>query len=617
MRRRLALAVAAGLVSAMVLARAQDPGAQPEPPKFQKITIAPAGRSWQSADGKYGFNVDGWQAGSWFTVNMTTIGGDEEVVDPDNPPVITQVPDGTVTVKPGTQIRSAEVVKDIDKVYDIIVNALAKSEDLHEKLRVGCEKQGVTSIAIRLVYDDKEVTGGQWRRQSNLVLIDLADISARAGGLTPGPGVSAEAAAAANALAALHDILRTIAHELEHVKDGEGEFDHSDPKEDGAQGFAPLDENHVMLDLGIDIERTAYSKIVDGQWVTPYTINGHQMYDVIGPVSAEDAPADSGGEKYAPAVREAINGLPGHRCGASGGSDCYRGAGANDRDWDGVFDRSDNCPDVVNPEQHPACGPLVPLLPPGAIAPLRPLWSLRSSFFGASASRPFEAGQDFGGEVPSQLVSPSGGRTSRLVLYQRPMPPDQAIRVVVTALGRSTGVALRVHLVNRTSEPFRLVGGRVALEPVIGVTERDAARELASLGATAAPIDINGYCLDREKAVPPAGMVLRLAPDRDQQAFEPIRSILAASQHLQLMNGLHPDSDPTGYYHAIRQWAIWTHRDRFDEERFARAYEEHTRRNFASSGRPWTNDVQRRLRDTVPGRWRDIQAVLSQAGLAR
>jgi hypothetical protein len=78
---------------------------------------------------------------------------------------------------------------------------------------------------------------------------------------------------------------------------------------------------------------------------------------------------------------------------------------------------------------------------------------------------------------------------------------------------------------------------------------------------------------------------------------------------------LHPDSEPAAYSHSIRQWAVWTVEQGFDETAYADAFVRHTRKNIEAARQKWSREMEETLRRAVPSRWRDIQAVLGEAGL--
>jgi hypothetical protein len=62
------------------------------------------------------------------------------------------------------------------------------------------------------------------------------------------------------------------------------------------------------------------------------------------------------------------------------------------------------------------------------------------------------------------------------------------------------------------------------------------------------------------------------------------------------------------------QWSIWTAAEGFDRAGYEEAFVEHTRKNVEAAGQTWTPEIERQVRALVPGRWEDIQVVLSEAG---
>jgi hypothetical protein len=54
---------------------------------------------------------------------------------------------------------------------------------------------------------------------------------------------------------------------------------------------------------------------------------------------------------------------------------------------------------------------------------------------------------------------------------------------------------------------------------------------------------------------------------------------------------------------------------RFDERSYGDAFVAHTRKNLEASGRQWSKPIEDAVRRFVPGRRRDIQQVLGEAGL--
>jgi hypothetical protein len=189
------------------------------------------------------------------------------------------------------------------------------------------------------------------------------------------------------------------------------------------------------------------------------------------------------------------------------------------------------------------------------------------------------------------------------------------VRMLLTSLGTSTGEAFQAAIVNDTGRPVLLDGLRLVVEPLKPDTARRARNALQKFQAEKpTTVKMTGYCLEFLRPPPIAGTLFRVAPQSLQQQFGPMRRILEAGQRLRIEGRLTPDSEPRGYYHAIRQWAIWTTEMGFTEASFGDAFVAHTKKVFTESTRPWTGEVERTLRAAVPGRWADIQQVLAAAG---
>lgn len=192
------------------------------------------------------------------------------------------------------------------------------------------------------------------------------------------------------------------------------------------------------------------------------------------------------------------------------------------------------------------------------------------------------------------------------------------LRMLFVSLGVSTGEAFQAEIVNDGPEPIRIDAMQLVLEPLSAEEARRAASSIKALRAKRPTMArITGYCLDFTKQPPAAGTLYRVAPLKTQQQSDPVRRILHAARVLQATGALRPDSDPTGYFHSVRQWAIWTLERRFTLETFTQAYIEHTKKIFKAGRRPWTAEAEDVLRNAAPGRWRDIEQVLREADRLR
>ena len=186
--------------------------------------------------------------------------------------------------------------------------------------------------------------------------------------------------------------------------------------------------------------------------------------------------------------------------------------------------------------------------------------------------------------------------------------------IYVVANGGPTGEVFQVRVVQPAGGPIE-IDGFVAVEPVAATAEDRAGfeRELADMAGSKAVKTVAGYCLDQDLLAPLAGTVYRVAPAAKQAAFEPMRRALDAAREIRDAGQLHPDSDPTDYYHSIRQWAVWTIEKGYDREGFLDAFVERTEKNFHDAGQPWSADVAAAVRSYGEGRWTDIAAILDEA----
>jgi hypothetical protein len=775
-----------------------------------RLTIPASGRGWVSPDGSYGFNVDVWAPGSFYSLvdtSTTLESGD----------IPFEIRTGqTLTFKPGTSFRSAQAVKDIDLVHDVLVETLAQSEDMRTKLKDASGKQGGRAMAIRLVRDDPKVDGGVYRRNSNFFVIDLADLEAAAGRLSA-PGVpAAQAQPALDLLSSMRiQVITTSAHELQHAR-GEGNEDPT--PESGDKGLPVLDENHVLGDLGIGLERTAYGSLVGGIPVVPWeyttlvggTATTIVLHEGLSNPSTASGPALGNAQRFGPSDLQALDGLPDRCC---SGDSSFPGAGTGDSDFDGIADTFDNLPFMLNPQQgagqettssdevrdgeftikasaewraeaaaslflpgrEPSSvtdlpevalsahvtrlgGPLIrdrrwsygvgtrvyagSEFPPPSHGPMTfwapyfdgkdpedavevrvhsleylsaisgnhdirygyeqlgaevlnnvpnylseftpakhlgtPTWTPRpkerlvsgesgSEALGTALIEESEQNQvsvtpdDSGSPIEQRqheaatphgrlwwvarnlvdlfrpglaagvaasrlppgvrLVTGSSGRREYWVDpapgRQNPAaPPRPSLKVFLQSLGRSTGEnAQRAIFINDGNVPVRLMENDVFVtEPLSGISKQALDRELGKFaGRPRMTMNLTAYCLNYRKAPPSAGRVFRVAAPGAQALSGPIRRILHAAERLRQRGDLHPDGDPSAYVHSIRQWAIWTREQRFNEQTFGEALTEHTRKNLAAAGRPWTRELDAAIRSLVPNRWRDVQSVIGES----
>ena len=236
----------------------------------------------------------------------------------------------------------------------------------------------------------------------------------------------------------------------------------------------------------------------------------------------------------------------------------------------------------------------------------------------------FHAGPTFINVLPDRttqhmitIVELPAGTT---IAGRREPAPEEAgiqagqIRMIVTSLGTSTGEAFEAHIVNDGDKPVRITGGgALVLEPLTAGAIPQAQQAIRALSpAQTATAKLTAYCLEFLRKPPAPGMVFRVASQELQQKFAPLKDVLDAARRLEQLGVLKPDGNPVAYFHAIRQWSMWTREQGFDLKRFTSAFVERTKQNFASLGQTWTKEVEAAVLARVPGRWADITRVLQE-----
>jgi hypothetical protein len=212
----------------------------------------------------------------------------------------------------------------------------------------------------------------------------------------------------------------------------------------------------------------------------------------------------------------------------------------------------------------------------------------------------------------------AGNVARDLVDFNDPSNGVPPLIAIFKSLGRSSGNAFEMTVLNRGSRAVKLSADSLVLEPIKTLTPAMVDAALAKMpGAGRATSTVEAYCLEFLKLPPGAGMMFRLASPADQQRYSPIAHIFEASRELRDGGQLRPaggdPSDPADYFEATRQWAIWTREQSFDERGYTRAFVEHSRKNLESAGRRMSPDVERAIASLAPARWADIQLVLREA----
>jgi hypothetical protein len=201
-----------------------------------------------------------------------------------------------------------------------------------------------------------------------------------------------------------------------------------------------------------------------------------------------------------------------------------------------------------------------------------------------------------------------------------PLTLEQASRVpgglhfLIQSQGGSTGKNLTMQVLNLTGKTVKM-GGAVALEPLKKDAQQAATKAFATLAGKVVPqsVGLSGYCLEFLKLPPAAGQLLRVAGPEVQERAAPMKRILMAANRLSAQNKLRPDSNPESYGDSIRQWAIWTSEQQFNEKKFGEAFLGHTRKNVEGAGQKWTKQLEEVVKQRTPNRWQDIVAILRDA----
>ncbi len=169
---------------------------------------------------------------------------------------------------------------------------------------------------------------------------------------------------------------------------------------------------------------------------------------------------------------------------------------------------------------------------------------------------------------------------------------------------------MAVHIQDDTGTVTTMaLGEGVVLQPLAGARPRvDALAGRPGTTTTA----IGAFCVEFEKAPPAPGQIYRLAPPAIQERYAPVRDVLRAADDV--ADTLQPNSDPATYLNSIRQYAVWTRVEGWDRDAFGEHLLERTKKNAANAGVDWTAAMEKAVSAAVPGRWRDVQAVLRAAG---
>ncbi|MGD0404766.1 MAG: hypothetical protein ABSB66_16400 [Candidatus Acidiferrales bacterium] len=188
---------------------------------------------------------------------------------------------------------------------------------------------------------------------------------------------------------------------------------------------------------------------------------------------------------------------------------------------------------------------------------------------------------------------------------------SQAPSFNLVANGKSSGEAFEFQVFDPTGKlkEVRVPDGLI-LEPI----ERGAAKPVsAGPGQKTSSHKLSAFCVNFEKEPPEPDQLFRVASPEIQEQYKPVRAVIRAGRELSEAGKFHPDSDPKAYADSIRQYALWTKLEGWDQQKFADNFVERTKKNAEALHMKWTQQMESALRNVVPGRWKDITQVLQRA----
>jgi hypothetical protein len=217
---------------------------------------------------------------------------------------------------------------------------------------------------------------------------------------------------------------------------------------------------------------------------------------------------------------------------------------------------------------------------------------------------------------PRPLINPRDLREVEKYSSGQSLGLPKGVHVLLTDRGGSTGKTLAMQVLNLTGQPVRLASMPFAIEPIKQQAQARVQQAFTRL-TKAAPmsVDLAGYCVEFLKLPPAANQIFRLAPAAVQKKYESMSRVLRSAYRVQQAGLLRPDSNPEAYADAIKQWALWTVEQKFDQARFTDAFLSHTKKNVEAAGQPWPKQAEEMIRKVSPNRWRDIGKILQGAGL--
>jgi len=218
----------------------------------------------------------------------------------------------------------------------------------------------------------------------------------------------------------------------------------------------------------------------------------------------------------------------------------------------------------------------------------------------------FITGAPIGIEFPQAAASAAPPAPGPQKNVQSGAPAKASI--VFVATGSANGDSFRVQVVPGIDAPGRFIAPEgLVLEPL-----SDRPLSLAP-GVNPVVASLSGFSADMAKDAPPAGTLYRIADAKQQERLKSIRYLVRAADGLASARRLRPDAEPAEYLNFIKQWAIWTRLEQWDLREFTDEFINRTKKSLESRKQPWTRDYEQTIRALIPGRWGDVQIVLTTA----
>ena len=144
----------------------------------------------------------------------------------------------------------------------------------------------------------------------------------------------------------------------------------------------------------------------------------------------------------------------------------------------------------------------------------------------------------------------------------------------LVANGKSSGEAFEFQVIDPTGKlkEIRVPDGLI-LEPI----ERDAMKPVtAEPGQKMSSHKLSAFCVDFAKEPPEQNGLFRVALPEVQEKYKPVRAVIRAGRELAEAGKFHPDSEPKAYMDSIRQYALWTKLEGWNQQQFADHFVERT-----------------------------------------